>query len=430
MMESMTFDHWLSLAMMTVFLVGYALIAFEHVLKVNKATIALLVGVICWCLQFFKDGASKMDLEHPFGDYLSHISQVVFFILGALTIVEIMNVHRAFDFLSNFFTVRSKKKFLWLISFITFFMSSVLDNLTTTIVMATLAGKFLEDEEDRWLVGGAVVIAANAGGAWTPIGDVTTTMLWIGGQLTSGMLMRDLFLPSLFCMLFAVGYISKKLQGNLTQESLLSSHVAPEPRSRLIFALGMGSLMFVPIFKTYTGLPPFMGVLLGLSVLWIVTDLIHSQDDRCHLRVPNSLSRIDHAATLFFLGILLAVASLDAAGILKNFAHSVSEYVPDERAIAVLIGFASAIVDNVPIVAASMGMYSMATYPPDSPFWDLVAFCAGTGGSILIIGSAAGVAYMSIERVSFMWYAKNIGLAATLGYFGGILVYLLQSQLL
>ncbi len=306
-MENMTHDHWFSILMIVAFFAGYTMIALEHLSGINKATIALLTAVVCWSLQFAKQGAVEIDQLHPLGDYINHVSQVIFFIFGALTIVEIMNQHGAFSFLSDYFNVKSKKMFLWLVAGITFFMSSVLDNLTTTIVMTTLAGKFLDEEKDRWLIGGAVVIAANAGGAWTPIGDVTTTMLWIGGQLTTESLMLNLFLPSLFCMIISVALISKKISGNLDPEHIKNFCSIEEPRAKLVFVLGLGSLIFVPIFKTLTGLPPFMGVLLGLSILWIVTDLIHHQDDRCHLRVPNSLSRIDHSATLFFLGILLAI---------------------------------------------------------------------------------------------------------------------------
>lgn len=409
-----------------VFIAGYVMIAMEQYFKINKATIALLTAVICWTVQFAKNGDSTTTQMGWFGEHLNMISQVVFFILGALTIVEVMNAHRAFSFLSDYFTVKSKKGFLLLISVITFFMSSVLDNLTTTIVMITLAGSFLKEVQDRWLVGGAIVIAANAGGVWTPIGDVTTTMLWIGGQLSTVSLMENLFLPSILCTIIAIGYLSFKLDGEIDAEYIKTNCSTIQPRAKLVFFVGLGSLIFVPIFKTITGLPPFMGVLLGLSVLWIMTDLIHRNDDRCHLRVPSILSKIDHTTTLFFLGILLVVAALDVAGILRQLARITIEHVPNMNVIAILIGLVSAVVDNVPIVAATMGMFDLNQFPPDSVFWNFIAYCSGTGGSILIVGSAAGIAFMSIESVTFVWYLRNITLPSFLGYFGGILGYLVQ----
>lgn len=414
--------------MAIIFAVGYLLIALEHIVKINKTSIALLMAVICWTLQFFNQGHSSDGLE-VLTYHLGEISQIVFFLMGALAIVEIISTHQGFKVIANLIQVSSKRKLLWIVGFVTFFLSSVLDNLTTTIVLISLLSKLLPKSEERLLIGGGVVIAANAGGVWTPIGDVTTTMLWIGGQLTPLRMIQDLFWPSFICFIVSFLLISRKLKGNFAVSSSESNQNTNSERlGNTIFFLGIGSLVFVPIFKAITSLPPFMGIFFGLSVLWIITDLIHRKyEDRDHLKVPSVLGRIDLSSTLFFLGILMAITALDAALLLSKLAGWLDSHVGNPTFIATFIGLASAVIDNVPLVAASMGMYDLAQHPLDSQFWQLIAYCAGTGGSILIIGSPAGVVFMGLEKVDFFWYLKHIAFSALVGYFAGIGVYLLWA---
>lgn len=416
-----------ALWMIAIFICGYFFITIEHIIKIDKATTALLMGISCWLLQFISDPSlSCANSLTCLGEHLANISQIIFFLLGALVIVELINVHKGFALISNMIQLRSKRKLMWVTGFIAFFLSAILDNLTTTIVMITLLRGLVDKGEDRLLIGAGVVIAANAGGAWTPIGDVTTTMLWIGGQVSTIPVMRDLFLPSLVSMIVVFMILSMFLKGDFSPQDKSLSENKLEPKGLLIFFLGIASLICVPILKMLTGLPPFMGVLLGLSVMWLVTDLVHrNHEDRNHLRVPSVLGHIDLSSLLFFLGILLAIDAMDAAKILQSLAGWLDHYVGNVNIIAILIGLASAIVDNVPLVAAAMGMYTLEQFPTDHQFWQLIAFCAGTGGSILIIGSAAGVVYMGLEKVNFLWYLKRISLAALMGYFAGIAVYLL-----
>jgi Na+/H+ antiporter NhaD/arsenite permease-like protein len=344
-----------------------------------------------------------------------------------LTIVEIISAHKGFQLISRNIRIRSKRKLLWSLGFITFFLSSVLDNLTTTIIMVTLLRKLTDVGDERWLLGGAVVIAANAGGAWTPIGDVTTTMLWIGGQLSTLAIMKNLFLPSIACLLAALFCLTFCLKGNFSSSSMQKEEKI-EPMGTTIFWLGVGCLIFVPIFKIVTGLPPFMGILFGLGLMWLFTDLIHSRyHDRDHLRVPHIMTRIDVTGVLFFLGILLAINALHTAGLLEDLAQWMNRTIANSNIIAIAIGLVSAVIDNVPLVAAAMGMYDLSQYPVGSTFWNLIAYCAGTGGSILIIGSAAGVAFMGLERVQFFWYLRHIGFAAFVGYFAGVGVFKLMA---
>lgn len=413
--------------MIVVFICGYFLIAIEHLIRIDKATIALMMGIICWVIQVSNGhalcGSNSLTC---LGEHISSISQVVFFLLGALAIVEIINVHRGFAIIADAINIRSKRQMLWVVCILTFFLSAILDNLTTTIVMITLLRGVITEVEDRLIIGGGVVIAANAGGAWTPIGDVTTTMLWIGGQVSTLVIMRDLLIPSIVSMVVACFILSFFLKGNFNTAGMQTQSSELEPMGALIFFLGIGALVFVPIFRVWTGLPPFMGVLFGLSLLWLVTDIAHHKhEERTHLRVPKVLSNIDLSSLLFFLGILLAIDALDAAKVLHALANWFDKQIGNINVIATLIGLASAVVDNVPLVAASMAMYSLEKYPMDSQFWQLVAFCAGTGGSILIIGSAAGVVYMGLEKVNFLWYLKRISLPALIGYFAGIAAYLL-----
>lgn len=414
-----------ALWIIAVFTFGYAAITLEHIIKINKATVALMMAIICWALVFLFYPCPHHENTECFLGNLAEISQIVFFLIGALAIVEIISAHHGFRIISDYINVRSKKKLLWVIGFITFFLSSVLDNLTTTIVMVTLLMKIIPKNEDRLILGSAVVIAANAGGAWTPIGDVTTTMLWIGGQLSTLRMIPALFLPSLVCMVVSLFAMSFMLKG----EFQLRDNKDEKPiqfNEKLVFFLGIGALIFVPVFKLLTGLPPLMGVFFGLSLLWIVTDWMYrSFDDKEHLKVPGALSKVDLSSTLFFLGILLTVAAMGRAGILHNLSIWLDSSIGNVSIIAILIGLASAVIDNVPLVAASMEMYDMNVHPMDSKLWEMIAYCAGTGGSILIIGSAAGVVFMGLERVDFFWYLRKISLSALIGYFAGIAVYLI-----
>lgn len=416
--------HPHALWLVITFAVGYTLITFEHIAKINKATIALLTAVICWSIVFITNKGEINQLG-PFCEELANISQVVFFLLGALAVVEIISVHNGFKILSDCVQLRSKRSLLWLVTLITFFLSSILDNLTTTVVMLSLLRKIIVDENDRWVIGGAVVIAANAGGAWTPIGDVTTTMLWIGGQLTTISMVKELFFPSLVCSAVSCTMLMPLLKGNLPPKAPSVVDQKIDPISWLLFFLGLGLLVFVPIFKLLTGLPPFMGILLALSILWLVTDIYHrSEPDSEHLKVPHVLSKIDLSGILFFLGILLAVSALHASGLLTSLAYWLDSAVGNTTLIALFIGLASAVIDNVPLVAASMGMYDVSVYPTDSSFWQLIAYCAGTGGSILIVGSAAGIVFMGMEGVNFVWYVRRISLAALVGYLAGAASYI------
>lgn len=417
----------ISFFMIAVFVLGYLFITLEHITHINKATIALLMAVLCWTIQFL-DPAWTWERNHELLlDHLSDISQVVIFLLGALAIVEIINVHKGFNLITQAMRFHSKRRMLWAIGFMAFFLSAVLDNLTTTVVMVSMLRKIVDEGEDRLYIGGAVVIAANAGGAWTPIGDVTTTMLWIGGQISTLAIMRDLLLPSLGCLVVALLLLSLPLKGSYSVHASSPEEGELEPYGKFVFYLGVGVLIFVPFFKVTTGLPPFMGMLLGLSVMWLITDLVHyKESSREHLKVPQILAKIDLAGILFFLGILLAIEALEAQRILEHLAFWLDKHVGYPQWIATAIGFASAVVDNVPLVAATMEMYTLQHFPTDHAFWQLVAYCAGTGGSILLIGSAAGIVFMGLEKVDFFWYLKRISLPALLAYLAGIGIYLLS----
>lgn len=406
---------------LVVFVLGYLAIIFEHRLRINKTAAALLMAVLMWMILFF-----SFPNMHALGEKVSEISQIVFFLLGAMTLVEVIDVHKGFKVITDLIQTSSKRKMLWIIGIATFFLSSVLDNLTTTIVMVSLLRKLIPDQRERWILGGIVVIAANAGGAWTPIGDVTTTMLWINGNITTLQVMKILFLPSVVSLIVALLLCGWRLEGVYAHAVRRAHEEKVEPGARLVFFCGIGALIFVPIFKALTGLPPFMGIILSLGVLWLLTDVMHSPyEKREHLRIPQALSRIDTSGVLFFLGILLAISSLDVAGILAALAHFLDHTIGNVSVIITLIGLISAIIDNVPLVAAGMGMWDLTTYPVDSYLWQMLAYCAGTGGSILIIGSAAGVALMGLEKVQFLWYLRKISWIALLSYLSGVVLLVL-----
>jgi NhaD family Na+/H+ antiporter len=422
--------HFYNLLMVITFIIGYFLITIEHVTKINKTSIALIMAIMCWIFQFANQLESHESNLSFLGEHLADISQIIFFLLGALTIVEIVNAHKGFRLISDYIQMRSKRKLLWLVAFIAFFLSAILDNLTTTIIFISLLRKLIDNKEDRLVMGGAVVIAANAGGAWTPIGDVTTTMLWIGGQLSTVVMMRELFIPSFICFFVSLLCLSFFLKGEFAPIDNNDQKEEKEPMGTLVFWLGLVCLVFVPIFKLLTGLPPFMGMMFGLALMWLFTDIIHREyEERYHLRVPHVITKIDVASVLFFLGILLCIDALHTAGLLTQLAMWMDSTISNSTLIAIALGLASAVVDNVPLVAAIMNMYDLSLYPTDSSFWNLIAYCAGTGGSILIIGSAAGVAFMGLENVQFFWYLRRISFPALLGYFAGIGAYQLMLKL-
>jgi NhaD family Na+/H+ antiporter len=408
-----------------IFVLGYVAIIFEHSFKINKSAIALLIAVICWAVYFlFSTKIAQEDLA-TFGHHISDIAQIIFFLMGAMALVELIDSHRGFKIVTDLIRTRSKLKMLWLISIITFFLSSVLDNLTTTILMVSLLRKLIPQRDERIALGCIIVIAANAGGAWTPIGDVTTTMLWINGQLSTLPVIKALFLPSIVSLLVPICVYSFWMKGKYPVVDLPEKEAKPEYGAHLVFILGILGLIFVPIFKALTGLPPFMGVMIALAVLWLVTDLLHYKvESRQHLTVPYILTRIDTSGILFFLGILLTVNALGTAGILNDLAHWLNTQVKSFTLIATLIGLFSAIIDNVPLVAATMGMYPLSQVPTDASLWHMIAYAAGTGGSILIIGSSSGVAFMGLEKVDFVTYLKKAALPALLGFFAGLGVYL------
>jgi len=422
--------EWL---MIVIFVLGYVAIAFEHGIKINKAASALITGVLCWTVYILSE-SDKTLVSSQLAEHLATISGILFFLLGAMVIVELIDAHDGFDLVTKRISTTDKRRLLWLTGFIAFFLSAILDNLTTTIVMVSLLRKIVEDREDRLFLVGMVVIAANAGGAWSPLGDVTTTMLWIGGQITALNIMKMLFLPSLVCLLVPLLLLSRTMKGKVQTPVIdENQHLNSTPFERnTVFAIGIGALLFVPIFKTITHLPPYMGMLFGLGVMWVLTELIHSkkdEDEKGLRSVNHALRKIDTPSILFFLGILVAVTSLESVGTLHHLAEWLDHTVGNVTAIGVLIGFLSAIVDNVPLVAAAQGMYTLETYPPDSFFWELIAYCAGTGGSTLIIGSAAGVAAMGMENINFFWYLKRISILAAVGYLAGVAVYVLQHTL-
>lgn len=413
---------------LTVFGLGYFFIALENEIKINKAATALFTGVLCWTI-YILSASSSEPVVHQLVEHLGDISQIIFFLIGAMTIVELIDAHHGFDIITRKIATNNKKTLLWIISFITFALSAILDNLTTTIVMVTLIRQLLTDKNDRLMFVGMIVIAANAGGAWTPIGDVTTTMLWIGGQITTVNIIQKLILPSLVNMVIPLAIVSFRIKGQFQAKTRNATKSdIPNFEKNIVFFLGISALIFVPIFKTMTHLPPFMGILIGLSVLWIVTEILHKNKPfENRITVSNALRKIDIPSVLFFLGILVAVAALESTDLLTGLSGILTQSIGDLKIIAMALGILSAIIDNVPLVAASMGMYDLQTYPPDHYFWELIAYCAGTGGSILIIGSAAGVAAMGIEKIDFLWYLKKISLLALIGYFAGAMVFLLMN---
>ncbi|MBQ5776944.1 MAG: sodium:proton antiporter NhaD [Bacteroidaceae bacterium] len=453
-------------ALVVVFIIGYLFIALEHPVKIDKSATALLLGMVMWVL--FILGADALPFvvekaaEHGYAGHLSdfvnaeilhhmgEIATTLFFLIGAMTIVELVDVHGGFAIITDRITSRSKKKLLWILGFVTFILSAILDNLTTAIVMVMLLRKLVNDPKERWLYASMIIIAANAGGAWSPIGDITTIMLWVKGNISTGAVMMYVLLPSLAALIVPLLFVTGRLNGKLdkieNEAKEENNHVSTKERN-LLFFMGVGGLIFVPIFKTITHLPPFIGMLFSLSILWIVTEMIYNGkalDPQRQHRLPRILQRIDTPTILFFLGILMAVAVLQSTGILGDMANMLAEKVGDVNVINIVLGFLSSIVDNVPLVAAAQGMYQIIpveqaqalaaghwdiNFIQDGAFWLLLTYCAGVGGSMLIIGSAAGVVVMGLEKINFGWYLKNISLIAMLGYLAGAAILIGELML-
>ena len=449
--------------MAAIFVIGYLSIALEHPLKIDKAAAAILTAVVCWTilvlgadsllplLESGAHGAGGDNTQFVVGElrhHLGEISEILFFLMGAMTIVELIDAHEGFKVITDRIRTNKRVHLLWLVAFITFFLSAALDNLTTTIVMVSLLRKLIKDKHDRWFMVGIVVIAANAGGAWSPIGDVTTTMLWIGNQITASGIVIQLIIPSLVCLLVPLAILSFTMKGEFERPEVIETEeerrnpTTPFERN-LVFILGIAALVFVPVFKTVTHLPPYMGILFGLGVLWVTTEILHrgkNEEDKHPLSVVGVLRRIDTTSVLFFLGILLAVSSLATAGHLTQVATALKDSLGNIYAINIAIGLLSSVVDNVPLVAGAMKMYPLVTpeavaaagadagwlgnFVVNGKFWEMLAYCAGTGGSCLIIGSAAGVAAMGMERINFIWYLKKISGLALIGYLAGAATYI------
>lgn len=461
--------------MVVIFVLGYAAIALEHSIRIDKAASALITGVLCWTVyvlgaqgivnfesiphfvteMFFEEAhiedpvelVTHYVTEFQVLEHLGEIASILFFLLGAMTIVELIDSHEGFAVITDRIKTTNKRKLMWIIGILTFFFSAALDNLTTSIVMISLLRKLVADKEDRWLFAGLVIIAANAGGAWSPIGDVTTTMLWIGSQVTAGAIITKLIFPSLVCLIIPLVVVAGRSKGNVKRpikSEGLEHYTNPttDKERNIVFVAGLAGLLFVPVFKTYTHLPPFMGMMFSLGVLWVITEVLHrskNKEEKHHLSVIGVLQKVDTASVLFFLGILLAVASLQSAGQLTSMAGFLDSSIGTSEAsgvytISIVIGLLSAIVDNVPLVAAAMGMYNINPevgmfFSQDGLFWEFLAYCAGTGGSALIIGSAAGVAVMGLEGISFGWYLKKISILALIGYFAGAAAYIIQESI-
>jgi len=424
----------MTLLLTSVFVLAYLAIALEGALKVNKSATALLGAGLLWTAYALLAGDATAVNQH-LSDSLVGTAQIVFFLIAAMAIVEVIDAHDGFEVLTTAIQTRRLSHLMWLVGLFTFFLSAILDNLTTTIVMVSLMKRLLAERQDRLTFAGLIVIAANAGGAWTPIGDVTTTMLWIGGQVTTLAIMQGVFLASIVNLLVPL-VVAAWLAGHrvvVAPAKADPSDVLPTTalERTVVLVVGLATLVLVPVFKAVTHLPPFLGILLGLGVLWMVADLMHlrkEDDQKRHLTLVSALSRIDMGSIVFFIGILLAVAVLEHSHVLAALAHWLDTNVGRLDVIVLLIGLASAVVDNVPLVAASMGMYDLAQYPADHFLWEFMAYCAGTGGSILIIGSAAGVAAMGLERMDFMGYLRKTSVLALAGYLAGALVYLAQYQ--
>ena len=460
--------------MVVLFLLGYTAIAMEHKININKAASALILCCLLWIVYIFaapnlignsaelieyaKNNSELSFKENVFNfvtnvqiiEHVGDVAEILFFLMGAMTIVELIDVHGGFSIITDHIKVSDKRKLLWKIAFITFFMSAVLDNLTTSIVMIMMLRKLISDQKDRWVYGSIIIIAANSGGAFSPIGDVTTIMLWVKGNISTGGIIPMLIVPAIVSVVVPTLFASRLLHPDAAKISTTSQTVEETTNvqgpavyvtkfeQRCLFFLGVGSLIFVPIFKTITHLPPFIGVLLGLSLLWFYTELMYHRKkdmpEESKATISKVLKRVDMTTILFFLGILMAVAALQCAGILSMLATTLDHvFNKNVYIINVIIGLLSSVVDNVPLVAGTMGMYDIAAVGPyamDGAFWLFLAYCAGVGGSILIIGSAAGVVVMGLEKITFGWYLKHISWLALLGYLCGAAIFIATEYLI
>ncbi len=443
----------LTLTIVVAFVIGYFFIAVESVTKINKAAIALLMLVVTWTLFMLspadylpgaEGGHMASVVSETIERHLGSTATTLFFLLGAMTIVELVDQNGGFNFVRSIMLTHSKRTLLWRIAFITFFLSAILDNLTTAIVMIMILRKLVSDRKDRLIYDSLVIIAANSGGAFSPIGDVTTIMLWNKGVITAQGVVGALFLPSLLSMVVPAFVLSLSLNGNLSSPSQVSqatlSGDLTATQRKVVFFMGVGGLIFVPIFKSVTHLPPFVGILFVLGLLWIITEVFYAhlktseEKGAMQKRVGRILTRIDMTTILFFLGILMAVACLETIGVLTMLGQGLNTmFHGNFYLITGVIGVLSSIIDNVPLVAGCMGMYQVAPMGDmaiDGVFWQLLAYCAGVGGSMLIIGSAAGVVVMGLEKISFGWYLKRVSWLALLGYLSGILCYWAENALL
>jgi Na+/H+ antiporter NhaD/arsenite permease-like protein len=460
-------------AIILTFILGYLTIVFEHPLKLDKTIPALLMGAICWALlaMGFQNGVlSVIDShDHIFGfvggsvvnanlvnegfentllHHFGKTAEILIFLIGAMTIVEIIDLHKGFSVIKGFIKTTNKRKLLWIIGILAFILSSIIDNLTTTIVLITLLRKIVPEKTERWWYAGIIVIAANAGGAWSPIGDVTTTMLWIGEKTSAVKLMTYIILPAIVCFVLPtlIASFLPVFKGNLAVSDEKQQETTPLLSSSFMLYLGLGMIVFVPVFKTFTHLPPYLGMIFSLAIVWLASEYVHPEKDfsqeRRHLySAHKALSRIELSSILFFLGILMAVAALESlvfgtvlsegettqVGTLRYLAETLDKTIPNQNIVIILLGVASAVIDNVPLVAAAMGMYD---FPLDTSIWHFIAYSAGTGGSMLIIGSAAGVAAMGMEKIDFIWYLRNISLLAALGFLAGAGVFVLIASFL
>ena len=420
------------IALVVIFIIGYLLITLEHTIHINKSAIALITAVLSWTI-LVMNPANKDAVLGSLGHHFSGVAEIVFFLLGAMTIVELIDAHDGFQNITEKIKTTNKTKFIWTISIVTYFLSAVLDNLTSTIVMISIVNKLVKEKTVKWHLLGLVVISSNAGGAWSPIGDVTTTMLWIGHQITPLNIIKETFLASLACMVVPTMIINYRIKGSIILEEKvpINQNVISNAFDRnLVFFIGVSCLLFVPFFKAITELPPYMGMLFSLGIMWVLTELMHHNkvsDEKGNLSVSHALRKIDTPSILFFLGILMSIAALEQVGLLTSLATYFDHQFSDIKIIAIVIGLLSSIVDNVPMVAALQSMYSLDLYPTDHYFWEFLAYTAGTGGSVLIIGSAAGVAVMGIEKIDFFWYLKNISWIALIGFIAGALVFILQN---
>ena len=440
----------LTLTIVVVFIIGYLCIALETLTKVNKAAVALLMLVACWTLYMFDPGNFAAGLS-PDGiaaaassvieGHLGSTATTLFFLMGAMTIVEVVDQNGGFNFVRDMMKTKSKRALLWRITFLTFFLSAILDNMTTAIVMVMILRKLVADRKDRLIYASLVIIAANSGGAFSPIGDVTTIMLWNKSLITAAGVIKELFIPSLVSVAIPAYILSLSLKGKVAGGASLAAETAhndfTDRQRKAVFWLGVGGLVFVPIFKSVTHLPPFVGILLVLGVLWTVTELFYrnAREDNGGMqkRITNIISRIDMGTILFFLGILMAVACLQEVGVLAALGEGLNAaFDGNHYLVTGLIGVLSSIIDNVPLVAGCMGMYPLAAVgdmAQDGIFWQLLAYCAGVGGSMLIIGSAAGVVVMGLEKITFGWYMKRISWIAFIGYVAGILAYWVEKTI-